>query len=576
MRVILRRGAGLLVRSALLFAIIWGSNLWLVRIRDSIHSHRSVLAGQPSLSEPTSPLVQQVVLVLVGGLTYEASLDMPYLNTLRRQGLEAPCMGHYPSYSQSAWTTLLTGAGPEISDAPLVNLPPEQLGFLTVDGLFTEAERANLTTAIAGFHWWERMVPDLVVDRRFFVSSADTEGDRQVSQAALEFLNNVPPNLVLVHFSQVDSAARAYGTGSQEYIDAVQRVDSLLREIGQAISLRRNVLVVASDHGYLANGGQGGADMEVVTTPLVMVGARVQPGPHDQVDQSDVAPTIAALLGLAVPSAAQGEILFDALIMDEAESTEKWVSWSQQRVELSDLYLESIGQGPLTEGPKGDAQVAYSSLLVRNYGSARSLAEFAVQEATKEMIRGRNQRLVREQRQRLPVVALLAAPIAYLLWRRWTRTTAVLLTCAVTTVLIYNLLFLWEGQVYSLSTMGHWWSFATDTLVRMATALVPAMCVLIWLAWHQKKRSPLEIATLNYSFALVLALLLALPLSAAYVLNGVEVTWQLPQPLAAFVQLSSLVQLGMAAFLATFLPTITVPLDRLLRWVAPRIGSLIR
>ena len=576
MRVFLRRGAGLLVRGALLFTIIWGSNLWLVRLRDSIYSHRSVLAGQPSLAEPTSPLVQQVVLVLVGGLTYEASLDMPYLNTLRRQGLEAPCMGHYPSYSQSAWTTLITGAGPEISDAPLVDLPPEQLGFLTVDGLFTEAKRANLTTAIAGFHWWERMVPDLVVDRRFFVSSADTEGDRQVSQAALEFLNNVPPNLLLVHFSQVDSAAGAYGTGSPEYGDAVQRVDSLLREIGQAISLRRNVLVVASDHGYLAYGGHGGADKEVVITPLVMVGARVQPGPRDQVNQSDVAPTIAALLGLAVPSAAQGEILFDALIMDEAESTEKWVSWSQQRVGLSDLYLESIGQGPLTEGPKGDAQVAYSSLLVRNYASARSLAEFAVQEATKEMIRGRNQRLLREQRQRLPMVALFAAPIAYLLWRRWTRTTAVLLTCAVTTVLIFNLLFLWEGQVYSLSTIGNWWSFATDALVRMAVALVPATCVVVWLVWHQKKRSPLEIATLNYSFVLLVAFLLALPLSAAYVLNGVEVTWQIPQPLVAFVQVSSLVQLGMAAFLATFLPTITIPLDRLLRWIALRVSSLIR
>jgi len=576
MRVILRRGAGLLVRGALLFAMIWGSNLWLVRVRDSIQSHRSVLAGQPSLSEPTSPLVQQVVLVLVGGLTYEASLDMPYLNTLRQQGLEAPCMGHFPSYSQSAWTTLLTGAGPEISDAPLVNLPPEQLGFLTVDGLFTEAERANLTTAIAGFHWWERMVPDLLVDRRFFVSSTDAEGDQQVSQAALEWLSNVPPNLLLVHFSQVDAAAQAYGTASQEYRDAVQRADSLLREIGQAISLRRNVLVVTSDHGYLANGGHGGADMEVVATPLVMVGARVQPGTRNQVDQSDLAPTIAALLGLAVPSAAQGEILFDALVMDEAESTEKWVSWSQQIVELSDLYLESIGQGPLTEGPKGDAQVAYSSLLVRNYASARSLAELAVQEATKEMIRGRNQRLVREQRQRLPVVALLAAPVAYLLWRRWTRTTAVLLTCAVTTVLIYNLLFVWEGQVYSLSTIGHWWTFATDALVRMATALVPATCVVMWLAWHQKKRSPLEIASLNYSFVLLLALLLALPLSAAYVLNGVEVTWQLPQPFAAFLQISSLVQLGMAAFLATFLPAITIPLDRLLRWVTARVSPLVR
>jgi len=573
MPVLLRRLAALLLRGLLLFAILWGSNLWLVRVRDSVHSHRSVLSGQPSLAEPTNPLVQQVVLVLVGGLTYEASLDMPYLNTLREQGLEAPCLGSYPSYSQSAWTTLITGAGPEISDAPLVDLPPQELGFLTVDSLFTEAKRADLTTGIAGFQWWELMVPDLVVDRWFVVSSADAEGDRQVSDAALEWLNNMPPNLLLVHLSQVDAAARTYGAASQEYTDAVQQADSLLREIGQAISLRRNVLVVTSDHGYLANGGQGGADEEVVLTPLVMVGARIQRGPHEQVDQTDIAPTIAALLGLAVPSAAQGEILFDGLAMDEAEGTEKWVSWSQQIVELGDVYLESIGEGPLSEGTKGDAQVAYSSLLVRNYGSARSLAEYAVQETTKEMIKGRSERLAREQRQRLPAVALLAAPIVYLLWRRWGRTTAAMLVCALATLLVYNLLYVWEGEVYSLSTIGDWWSFATDTLLRLAVALVPAICVLIWLVWHQKKRSPLEIASLNYSFALLLALLLALPLAAAYVLNGVQVTWHLPQPLAAFVQVSSLLQLGMAAFLTTLLPVFTVPLDRLLRWVRSRVSS---
>jgi hypothetical protein len=576
MRVFLTRAAELLLRGSLLFAIMWGSNLWLVRWRDSIHSHRSVLAAQPRLAEATSPLVQQVVLVLVGGLTYEASLDMPYLNTLRDEGFEAPCLSRYPSYSESAWTTLLTGAGPEISDAPLMDLPPDQLKSLTVDSLFSEAKRANLTTALTGFSWWERMVPDSEVDQRFYVSSADADGDDQVSRAALELLGNVPPNLLLVHFSQVDAAARTYGTDSGEYRDAVQRVDSLLRDIGRATSLRRNVLVVTSDHGYLAHGGHGGADQEVLTTPLVMVGAHIQPGPHDAVDQWDVAPTIAALLGLAVPSAAQGEILFDALVLDEAQSTEKWVSCSQQRVELSDLYLESIEQGPLTEGTKGDAQVAYSSLLVRNYESARSLAEFAVQEATNEMIGGRSQRVLKEQRARVPLVALLLVPIAYLLWRRWTRTTTVLMACALTTVLIYNLLFLWQGQVFSLSTIGDWWSFAADTLVRFATALVPATCVLVWLAWRQRKRSPLEIANLNYSFVLLLALLLAVPLAAAYVLNGGEVSWRLPQPLAAFVQVSSLVQLGMATYLAMFLPVITVTLDGLLRWLAARVNSLLR
>jgi hypothetical protein len=572
MRGTLRRWAGLLVRLVLLATIVWGSNLWLVHIRDSIHSFRSVLSGQPSLGQPTNPLVQQVVMVLIGGLTYDASLEMPYLNTLRERGLDSPCVGYYPSYSQSAWTTLVSGAGPEMSDAHLVNVPYEELTFLTVDDLFTEAKRANLTTAIAGFHWWERMIPEQVVDRQFFVASTDVEADQLVVQSALELMGNLPPNLLLIHLSQVDEAARTYGPGSDQYRAAVQRADSHLEQIAQAMSLTRNVLLVTSDHGYLAHGGHGGAEREVITTPLVMVGARVTPGTLDRVTQSDPAPTVAALLGLAIPSAARGEILFDALVTDEAESTEKWVSWSQQRVELSDLYLESIGRPPLTEAARGDAEVAYSSLLVRNYESARALAEFAVRGSTGEMIKGRSQRIAQEQRQRLPVGTLAVAAISYLLWRRWTRTTIVLFLSAATTVVIYNLLFLWEGHIYSLSTIGQWWTFATDALVRMATALVPASCVLVWLVWHQKRRRPTEIAQLNYSFALILAFLLALPLAVAYVLNGVEVTWHLPHPLAAFAQVSALLQLGMAASITTLLPLITIPLDRALRWIALRVS----
>jgi hypothetical protein len=573
MKATLRRWTSLLIRIALLLVIIWGSNLWLVRIMDSIYSHRSVLAGQPSLEEPTNPLVQQVVLVLIGGLSYDASLEMPYLNTMRPQGLDAQCVGYYPSYSQSAWTTLISGAEPEINDAPLVNLPYEQLRFLTVDDLFTEAKRANLTTAIAGFHWWESMIPEQVLDRGFFVSSAAAEADQEVVQAVLDLMNSVPPNLYLVHLSQVDHAVHTYGTDSEEYRTALQSVDSHLEEIAQAMSLKRHVLVVASDHGYLPSAGHGGADREVITTPLVMIGPRVLAGARAEVHQGDIAPTIATLLGLAIPSAAQGEILFDALVMDEGESTEKWVSWAQQRVELSDVYLESIGEEPLTEAAKGDAEVAYSSLLVRNYGSARSLAEFAVREASSEMIKGRTLRTAREQRQRLPFGVLPVAAVAYLLWRRWSRTTTVMLLCAGATVLIYHLLFLWEGQVYSLSTIGNWWIFVTEALVRTASALVPAICVLIWLVWRQRRRLPLEIATLNYSFALILAFLLAIPLAAAYVLNGLEITWRLPHPLMAFVQVSSLVQLGMAAFLTVLLPLFTIPLDGALRWVTSWVGS---
>lgn len=573
MGVTVRRYAGLLIRVALLALIVLGSNLWLVRIRDSIRSHRSVLRGQPSLEEPSSPLVQQVVLVVVGGLRYDASLQMPYLNGLRDRGLEAQCRGYFPSHSQTAWTTLVSGAGPEISDAPLLDLPHEDLRFLTVDDLFTEAKRAHLTTALAGFQSWESMIPDQAMDGSFFVSGAGAEADDLVAQAALEFMDDLRPNLLLVHLTQVDHAARSAGTDSQQYRAAVRRADSHIREIGQRMSLTRQVLIVTADHGYLANGGYGGGDEEVVVTPFVMAGARVAMGNHEEMDQADVAPTISALLGLAVPSAAQGEVLFDALLLDEAESTEKWVSWARQRVELGDLYLESIGQEPLGEAAKADAEVAYSSLLVRNYGSARNLAEFAVQGASEEMKKGRSIRIRREQQRRLPMALLVVGVAVYLLWRRWSRTTAVLVISALASIVIYNLLFVWGGHTYSFSSIRGWDTFLAQAITRIGTALIPAIWVIAWIIRRERRRTPLEIAVTNYSFALILAFFLALPLISGYVLNGFEIAWYLPDPLIAFLQVSALVQLGVAALLGLAVPLVTIPLDRLLRWTMVKVRS---
>jgi hypothetical protein len=574
MPVTIRRYTAFLVRIALLAVVLFGSNLWLVRMRDSILSHRSVLRGQPSLEGPSSPLVQQVVLLVISGLRYDASVHMPFLNSLREQGLAAPCRGYFPSHTQTAWTTLLSGAGPEINDAPLLDLPADELRFFTVDDLFTEAKRADLTTALVGLHWWQTMIPARLLDGSLFVQEAGAEADDLVVDAAVDLMDSLRPNFLLVHLTDVDRAARTFGANSPEYRAAARRADTHAQEIAQHMSLTRHVLIATSDHGHVDSGGHGGGEGEVLFTPFVMVGGRVTPRDYEQISQADIAPTISALLGLAVPSAAQGEILFDALLLDEAESTEKWVSWARQRVELADLYLESIGQEPLGEAAKGDAEIAYSSLLVRNYGSARRLAEFAVRGADEEMISSRASRIRTEQQRRLPLGLLPIGLAAYLLWRRWSKVTAVLLVAALATVVIYNLLYVWAGYPYSFSGLGDWDAFMAATITRMGAALIPGVWIVAWTVWQRRRKPPLEVAATYYGFALILALLLALPLIAGFVVNGTELTWYIPNPLFAFLQASALAQLAAAALLCLVIPLVTIPIDRIARWALAKASSV--
>ena len=95
-----------------------------MRFQSSFEQYKSPLEGTLPEAQPSSPIVQQVVYVIVDGLRYDTSLDMPYLNYLREQGAYAVMHSKPPSYSQPSWTTLVTGAWPAINGSPPDSVTP--------------------------------------------------------------------------------------------------------------------------------------------------------------------------------------------------------------------------------------------------------------------------------------------------------------------------------------------------------------------------------------------------------------------------------------------------------------------
>jgi hypothetical protein len=314
-----------------LLIIAPGSYLWAMVLLDSLYKYESPLKDKLPLGQPTQPLVQQVVMVIVDGLRYDTSLEMPYLSSLREEGASGVMVGIPSPASQPAWTTLVSGAGPEINGAPF--LDPEYVNDIhpiAVDHLFVEVKRAGFTGGLAGSNWWQKMVPDEFLYAQFFVEDDDA-ADEQVVDTALRFLKNFHPNYLLIHFNQVDHASREYGAASSEYRQAALRVDDYLRDIAQTLNVQRNLLIVVSDYGRLKKGERGQYGQVALTAPFVMVGPMVVPGAYGRIAPGDVAPTVAALLGTAVPSAAQRPIRFDMLRMDEVQRAVKEVTEALMR-----------------------------------------------------------------------------------------------------------------------------------------------------------------------------------------------------------------------------------------------------
>ena len=136
-----------------LTSVIIGMTLWVRAFHASIQNYRSPL-GEVDLSAQPSPLTKtsKVVMVLISGLGYDASqtLDLPVFEQLERVGANAAVQSMPPTYSQTAWATLISGAPPDTNDAPPVDIPFEDLRLLEVDTIFARAHEAKLQTALLG------------------------------------------------------------------------------------------------------------------------------------------------------------------------------------------------------------------------------------------------------------------------------------------------------------------------------------------------------------------------------------------------------------------------------------------
>ena len=572
----MRRRSGVILSMVLLPLLVLLGYFVMMRFQGSFEGFRSPLKGALPEAVPTSPVVQQVVYVIVDGLRYDTSLGMPFLNSLRQKGAYAVMHSKPPSYSQPSWTTLVTGAWPDINGSPPLNADYEDMKPIAVDHLFAAVRRAGMTSAIAGFIWWQKLVPQDLLQDGFYVEGEDDAADRAVLAKALEFLTTVRPNLLLVHLDQVDHAGHLYGGESAEYRQAAYAVDGMIQQIAAALDLEESVLVVVSDHGHIKRGGHGGHDAVVLQEPFVMVGKGVVPGDLGDIEQTDVAPTIAALLGAAPPSASQGHILLDALDLTVEQRTEKLVSMAHQRIALGNLYLASIGQGALSDVAPGDAAVAQSSIEVRNYDSAARLALYAIDQVDSEMEIATEHRLLAERAYRRVFAVIAVILPLYLVYRKRSVRVVFLAFAALAALAVYHANFIRSGNVYSLSTIIGLDPFLMDTLKGTALGLAVGTLIVAARLWVEKERSWLNIAGATYGFVFLTLYLIGIQLAVAYLYNGLTITWHLPDFAVGFLQFVAMIQWVLVAAIGLVLPVVTLVLNGALPRLIWKAGPKVR
>lgn len=515
----------------LLCVILAGGSYYMASgLMDNVFQYRSPLNADPPIPGLSlgDPVARQVVFVLIDALRYDTSLKpdvMPALNQLREQAAFAEMHSKTPSYSSPGYGVLLTGAWPELSDAPAFNLNYEDITEISQDNLFSSASRLGLRTAVSGYYWFEKLIPKNAVNTGFYTPDEDNNADRAVLNAALPWVQSADYQLILIHIDQVDYAGHYEGgPRSEDWDAAATRADSLLYEILTKMDLSQDVIFVCSDHGQVDQGGHGGQDAITLVEPFVLAGKGIQPGDYGTVNMVDVAPTLAAILGINIPAAAQGQVLSDMISGLSPEVVNKLpIVTARQQVELIKSYSTSIGV-PASES-------------ILKVDENKTISEY--QKNLKDL---RQKRVNRERALRVggALVLLIIAGYSFLRWKPkdWKQ----LLLAAVIYTTLFHVFYLVIGpKLYSFSVV------KSQVYLIMNNGLAALIVyILVWLLFRRSnnfKNNRLLTAIYGLRLSLILIAVTLIPVIIHLVWNGYNPGWMLPLIGLLYLAIISLVQI---------------------------------
>ncbi|MEV7542804.1 alkaline phosphatase family protein [Streptomyces sp. NPDC089915] len=256
--------------------------------------------------------------------------NAPRLKGLMAEGLTArSTLYASPMAATSSgpgWSTIATGVWPDKHGVKDNSFTGKNYG--AYPDFLTRAENAKPALNTYAAADWEPITStdaggpifSAKVDKRLSLKG-DRDGygteDPKIATAASAELRDGNPDASFVYFGQVDGAGHSYGAASQQYLDAIGRVDTLVGQVLDAVKARPTYaqenwkVLVTTDHGHTDAGGHGGSTLQERGTFVIAKGAGIPAGSvREDVRLVDVAATALAQVG--VPTTGLDGVPLDA------------------------------------------------------------------------------------------------------------------------------------------------------------------------------------------------------------------------------------------------------------------------
>ncbi|KAK5654153.1 hypothetical protein OQA88_7584 [Cercophora sp. LCS_1] len=298
------------------------------------------LAGYGAPPEPPfDRLVFMVIDALRSDFVYSANSGFDYTQSLIRDGVAIPFTAHAtsPTVTMPRLKAITTGSVPSFLDVVLnLDEGDESSTLANQDTWLAQMKaKGNGKLVLYGDDTWLKLFPG-TFDRAdgttsFFVSDF-TEVDNNVTRHIADELKNDDWNTMILHYLGLDHIGHKGGPRSVHMIPKQREMDGIVRQIFNAIEsephLQSTLFIVCGDHGMNDAGNHGASSPGETSPALVFLSPKLKalkssaqaPLPDTEdfqyytaVEQSDIAPSLAALLGFPIPKNNLGALIPDFL-----------------------------------------------------------------------------------------------------------------------------------------------------------------------------------------------------------------------------------------------------------------------
>ena len=243
-------------------------------------------------------------LVFIGldgwGGAYVSGADMPTVERMIARGassMDMRCV--MPSNSLPNWTALFSSA------------PPEQQNSGRIPSIFSLFKNDEQETRAVFFYEWgelQKIFPAEIIERRPIRSNPESV------KVVADYIAEKKPAFTAVVMNEPDSTGHDKRWGSAAYNAKLTELDGFIEIIEQAVKdagiYDSTVFMLSADHGGIL-WGHGFNSSRQRRIPMVIYGSNIKEGfvIPSPLTICDIAPTMAAILGLEVPPEWTGQLL---------------------------------------------------------------------------------------------------------------------------------------------------------------------------------------------------------------------------------------------------------------------------